>query len=75
MEFEKGKAPVKSLNADGTLLFWVTQKTSAFLLIYNPGSIIIGFALWNLPIITNNSFKISSDDTKKKRRKNARQND
>lgn len=37
--------PVNSLNAVGTLLLCVIQKTSAFFVIYNPGSIITGFAL------------------------------
>lgn len=42
--------PVKSLKAVGTLLRCVTQKTSCFFVIYNPGSTIIGFARWYLQI-------------------------
>ena len=40
--------PVKSLKAVGTLLRCVTQNTSVFFVIYNPGSTISGLALWNL---------------------------
>lgn len=52
--------PVKSLNADGTLLFCVTQNTSAFFVMYNPGSIITGLALWNLPHNHNQTSQVSS---------------
>lgn len=45
---QENKLPVKSLNAVGTLLFSVTQYTSHFFVLYNPGSIITGLALWNL---------------------------
>lgn len=41
-------SPVNSLKAVGTLLLCLTQKTSAFFRIYNPGSMITGFASWNL---------------------------
>jgi hypothetical protein len=36
---------VKSLNAIGTLLFSVIQKTTDFYRLYNPGSMITGFTL------------------------------
>lgn len=41
---EKGYSPVKSLKAVGLLLLCVTQNTSCFLFMYNPGSTIIGLA-------------------------------
>ncbi len=41
--------PVNSRKADGTARLWVAQNMSVFLSIYKPGSIIIGFARWNLP--------------------------
>jgi len=45
--------PVNSLNAVGTLLFSVIQKTSDFCRLYSPGSMITGFALWYLWIQTH----------------------
>jgi hypothetical protein len=56
---ERRKIPVNSRKAVGTARLWVAQNMSVFLSIYKPGSIMIGFARWNLPNPQRKTLSVS----------------